>query len=438
MSLKISKYSYLVAIYLISVMSSSIANVNNFDVQNLYRFPLLNIRWIDIAILAITFSLFYDLITKQRKLRNINHIVLLCFIYLIFELFQFYRSWALIDTTAQISHLICTFSLFIVIDLSLNKIPIERIISFLRKFAIWGAFVLIISNFYLLYSFFTGNVVIEDLDIRVVLEVEGSKETVYSFILTSSVYAFSLYFIQHKCPLWEKILFIFAILSIILALVITIFRGTLVMVLIISLYFIFSSPNAKQMIFKIVGIFLFISLGYSVFGDALAKKGYDPMKKIIEIAEFSVDVENPSWDKGRAVAQEIAINAWKKNIWIGAGYDELVNYGLSEDEFNPHNGVITSLFHRGIIGTFMLMLIFILLFKHAINLWLILKKDKTYQSDLVKLLILVTFLWIITFTTQEAIWEKYSLSIEFLYLGLITNIYKQQIELHTKYPMSYI
>lgn len=91
-----------------------------------------------------------------------------------------------------------------------------------------------------------------------------------------------------------------------------------------------------------------------------------------------------------------------------------------------HNGVITSLFHRGILGTIILMSILILLFKYAISLWFIIRLKVTYQTDMMKLLILVSFLWIITFMFQEVIWEKYSLSIEYIYLGLITNFYKQQ------------
>ena len=342
-----------------------------------------------------------------------------------FEAFQLYRSWGLNDQTSQLSHFICTLSLFIIIDLATYELPIEKIISFLKKFAIWGACTLIISNIYLLYSFVTGHVVYEDLDIRVALEVTGSKETVYPFVLTSFVYAFGLYFVQKTDKYWEKLLFLFAILSIYGSLAITFHRGTLITVLAITIYFLIFSANAVQAIFKMVAIASFISLGYLIFGDILAKRGYDPIQKILETAKFTTDVHNPEWDKGRSLSQEYAIDAWQKNIWFGAGYDELLHYGLPEGVATAHNGIITSLFHRGIIGTTVLMLILILLFKYAINLWFILNKEESYQNDMMKLLAFVSLFWIITFMTQEALWEKYSFCIELLYLGLICNYYKQ-------------
>lgn len=430
----INKYGFLAMIYLISVVSSSIANSIGGDVQNLYRIPFLNIRWIDIAILTIVFSFFYSLTTTRRILKNTNFIIWLCFIYLIFESFQLYRSWGLNDVGSQMSLFLCTLSLFIVIDLSTYVLPIDRIVLFLRRFAIWGAFAIIISNLYLLYSFFSGHVIYTDSDIRVGLEVIGSKEFVSTWVLTPFVYAFGLYFIQKPGHFWEKVLFLFAIFSIFSSLVITYYRGTLVMVLVITAYFLISSANAKQALFKMAGLLLFIGLGYLIFGGALAKKGYDPAKKIIEIAEFATDIKNPDWDKGRSFSQTYAIAAWKENLWIGAGYNDLYHYGLPDDAATAHNGLITSLFHRGILGTIILMLILILLFKNAISLWFILRKVVTYQSDMMKLLILVSFLWIITFMFQEVLWEKYSLSIEYMYLGLIINFYKQQAKLYLIYP----
>lgn len=424
-----AKYSLLVIIYLIAVISSSVASLMKIDVQQFYRVPFLNARWIDIGILAIVFSFLYSLAKKTRSLKNTNFIVITCFIYLIFELVQFIRTWGVVDVATQVSLFFCTLSMFIIIDLSFYAIPIEKIVSFLRKVSIWGAFAIIIVNCYLLYSFITGHVVVEDMDVRVAIEVIGSKETVYSFVLIPFVYAFGLYFIQKIGNFWEKVLFLSAILSIYGALIITFWRGTLVMILVITVYFLISSSGAKQIVLKIAGLLLFLGLGYFILGDTLASRGYDPVKKIVETAEFATDVNNPDWDKGRIVAQEFAINEWKNNLWVGAGYDALGRgKALPENAINPHNGVITSLFHRGILGTFILLLIFIVLFKYGISSWFIFRKNKTYEGEMVKLLILVSFFWIITFLTEEALWEKYSLSIEFFYLGLVTNLYKQQVE----------
>lgn len=424
--IKMSKYSFLGIIYLFSVVSSSIANSLVGNIQDLYRVPFLKIRWIDISILFVVFSFFYSLPSTRRRLKNTNFIIFLCFIYLIFESFQLWRSWGLNDLSSEVSHFLCTLSLFIIVDLSFYAPSINTIISFLKKFAIWGAFTLIISNLYLLYSFISGNTIFTDSDIRVGLEVAGSKETVSQFVLVPFVYAFGLYFVfQKKAALWKKILFLCAIFSIYGALVITFGRGTLASIIIVSIYFLFSSTKPKEVILKIGAILLLIVIGYLIFDNAFAKRGYDPINKIVQIAEFATDVKNPDWDKGRSISHEYAIAAWKKNIWIGAGYNDLYHYGMPDNVATAHNGIITSLFHRGILGTLILMLILFLLFKHSIKLWFLIRKKNDHESDIIKLLIVVSFLWIITFLTQEALWEKYSLSIEFMYLGLIYNYYIQ-------------
>ncbi len=418
------RYKIVVLIYLISVLSYSIANSLGDNVQKFYRIPFLNIRWIDTAIIFIVFSFFYSLTYRSKKVGNTSIVVPLGIIYLLFETFQLLKSWGLHDAPSQISYFLCTLSMIIVIDLSTYAIPVNKIVSFLKTYAICGAFVIIVSNLYLLYSFNSGNVVFEDLDIRVALEVVGSKETVYPFVLTPFVYAFGLYFIQRQARLWQKTVFICAILSIYGALAITFHRGTLVTILLITIYFIVSG-RTKQIVFKLFWMVLLMTVSYLLLGDTLSKKGYDPVVKITETARFMIDFDNPSWDKGRSVSQKYALDAWKKNLWTGAGYDELLHYGLPEDVATAHNGVITSLFHRGILGTILLLSILIISFKSSINLWLMLCKESSYQNDIMKLLILVSFFWIITFMTQEALREKYSLSIQFIYLGLIINYYKQ-------------
>jgi O-Antigen ligase len=425
----IVKYKFLAFIYAIAVLSFSIANSAALDVQKFYRIPFTDIRWIDLAILLVIASFFLNLTYRIQWKSKVNMIVPLCFLYLIFETFQLIRSWGLNDPASQISHFICTCSLFIVIDLSTYALPIEKIVSFLKKLTIWGAVVLTVSNLYLIYAFMKGNIVYEDLDIRVALEVFGSKETVYASVLVSLVYAVGLYLLHQPGKLWERIVIIVAIMSIYGTLVIEFKRGSLVTILFITIYSFVSSGKLRKMLPRIFGLGTILVICYLIFGGMLSERGYSPLEKLAEMAKFSTDVDNPDWDKGRSVSQEYAIAAWKKQIWFGAGYDELFHYELPEDVATAHNGVLTSLFHRGIIGTTILMLIFILLYKNAINLWSIIKKKTGYHNDMIKLLIFVSFFWIIPFMTQEALWEKYSLTIQFLYLGLISNIYKQQTNL---------
>jgi hypothetical protein len=71
------------------------------------------------------------------------------------------------------------------------------------------------------------------------------------------------------------------------------------------------------------------------------------------------------------------------------------------------------------------MTILVLLYRYAIGLWRRVKKENTYEGNMMKLLVLVSFFWIIPFMTQEALWEKFSFCIQLLYFGLIINYYKQ-------------
>jgi O-antigen ligase len=235
-----------------------------------------------------------------------------------------------------------------------------------------------------------------------------------------------LYFLQKPIKAWQKALFIAAVLSIYGSMAITFHRGTLFTVLVITLYFILSSGKVLKIVGSMAGIFVLVGVGYLLFGSTLASKGYDPIAKIMETAAFTADVSNPEWDKGRSISQGYAIAAWKKNFWLGAGYDELLHYGLPQEIATAHNGFITSLFHRGVLGTTLLILIFVILFKTAVGLWRICKRGGTEDDDMAKLLVMSAFFWIIPFLTQEALWEKYSMSVQYVYLGLITNLYKQK------------
>lgn len=420
-----TKYKILVLIYLIAVLATSIANSSDTNVQNLYRVPFLNIRWIDVAILTVMVSYFYSLTRIYDLIKKNSFLISLCFIFLIFETFQLIRTWHVTDTNWQIAGFLCTLSVFIIIDLSTFQIEQDRIIRFLKYFSLWGSLVLFVSNAYLFYEFLKGNVILDSSDIRVSIDVIGSRETVYNEVLMTLVYAFGIYFCINKSKFWEKIIYISAIISIYVTQVILFQRGTLFMIAFITIYLFISTKKIRQAFIKIASLIFIIAICYLVFGSILRNKGYDPVDKLIETAKFAADVNNPDWDKGRHIPREYALSAWKKNVWFGVGYDDLHNHGLSLDIAGAHNFIITSLFQRGIIGTTIYLFILILLFKNSIKLWRILKKEKSIENDMMKLLIIVSFLWLIPFWTQEAHWEKYSLSIEFMYLGFITNYYKQ-------------
>ncbi|MEJ7831143.1 MAG: hypothetical protein WKF91_23250 [Segetibacter sp.] len=423
-----SKFKILVSVYLFSVVSSTFANVLGIDVQALYRVPFLSVRWIDLSILWIIASYLYEVTNNPNVLKTSNGItVSLCFIYLFFEGFQLLRSWGAINTGWQISWFLCTLNFFILVDLLTFKITTDKTILLLKFTAFWGAIVLIITNAYLLYSFIFGNVIFGDLDIRVGLDVIGTKETVSTAVLTPFVYAFSLYFRDLETVLWKKGIYTAAILGIYVELIITFHRGNLLSVILITVLYIFVFSRSRVGAFnKLLSMGVLVGSCYLLFGGILRQKGYDPLEKLTETIMFALDTDNPDWDKGRSISREFALNVWEKHASSGVGYVDLYHFGLPDTIATAHNFIITSLFHRGIIGTLIYLLILLSLFRNAIKLWSTLKTGNVLQNNILKLLVIVSFFWLIPFWTQEVIWEKHSLSIQFMYLGLISNLYYQR------------
>ena len=251
-----TKYKILVLIYLIAVLATSIANSSYTNVQNLYRVPFLNIRWIDVAILTVMVSYLYSLTRIYNLIKKNSFLISLCFIFLIFETFQLLRTWHVTDTNWQIAGFLCTLSVFIIIDLSTFQIEQDRIIRFLKYFSLLGSLALAISNAYLFYEFLKGNVILDSSNIRVSIDVIGSRETVYTDVLTPLVYAFGIYFSINKIKFWEKIIYIFAIISIYVTQVILFQRGILLMIICITIYFFISTKEIKQAITQIAGLTL--------------------------------------------------------------------------------------------------------------------------------------------------------------------------------------
>ncbi len=422
-----AKYKFLAIVYLFSVSATAISSLSGLDIQSLYRVPFTSFRWIDISIVAIIGSFFYSLTTRSDVVSKSGLIVSLCFIYLVFETFQLLKSWQLNDKQSQISWFICTLNFFILIDLAFFEIDKGKVIRFLKVLALCGAVALIITNMATFYSFLKGQALIYDYSLRVLLDVEGQKESIYTTVLLSFVYTSSLYFVQHESKLLEKGLFLTAILSIYLSLITSFSRGDLATIVLISIiYVIVFSRKVTQAILKVSALTIMLVVFYLMFGGVLREKGYDPIEKISQTVEFATDVDNPAWDNGRSLSRSYALDAWERNLWTGVGYDVLFHWGLPEAIGTAHNFIITSLFQRGIIGTSIYILILLVLFNNSVRLWLLLGTEESAENDVIKLLIIASFFWLIPFWNQEVIWEKYSLSIQFMYLGLITNIYMQK------------
>ncbi|GEO11238.1 O-antigen ligase family protein [Segetibacter aerophilus] len=421
--MQLGKYYFLVIVYFVGVMAGTLAHFFGADIQTILRLPFLNFRWIDFFIIVVVTAYIFKAFTKPANIDKTKGLLILCFILLLFEILQLIRSWGRTEDSFQIAGFICFLTIFIIIDLLTFDISKAEIIKFIERLAVLGAITVIVKNAYLLYSFINGNIIYVDSEIRVGLEVIGEKESVYTSILTSFVYAFSLFYIENSSKRYQKILFVTAILSIYLSLVYSFRRGDLFSTLLITI--IYSLVFSKTIIKKIQQAFIVFSLLvtlYFIFGRALAQRGYDPIQKVVEIAQFSVDVDNPDWDKGRSIPRQYALTAWERSPFFGYGYDDLHNFGLPEDINGAHNFVITSLFIRGIVGTTVYLLILFMLYRNSILFWRQLRNFDSYENNIIRLLIVVSFFWLIPFWTQEAIWEKYSLSMQMMYLGLINNL----------------
>jgi hypothetical protein len=385
------KYKFLTLVYLFSVSAAAIATLSRINIQSIYRVPFSSFRWIDISILIIIGSFIYSLAHNLNIIKKNGTIVSLSLIYLLFETFQLVRTWGNNDLNYQVSGFLCTLNFFILMDLSIFKIKKDKILPFLKFFALAGAVALIVVNMITFYSFMSGRVIITDDNYRIGLDAEGQSETVYTTVLISYVYSFGLYFIQHESKTWEKILFLSAIISIYLSLVYSFARGDLFTIAFITvIYIIVFSKKVQHAVLQVFTIIFLMVVFYLIFGSSLREKGYDPIEKISQTAEFAVDVNDPNWEKGRSIPRGYAIASWKKNIWTGSGYDVLYHHGSYEEVGSAHNFIITSLFHRGIIGTTIYLIILLLLFTNAIKLWFSLGKENSYENDMFKLPI---FIW---------------------------------------------
>lgn len=424
------KYKFLAFIFLYIVAATSFASLFGINVQAIYRVPLINVRWIDVAILTVIASYLYKPIITERILLKSKSIINLSYIFLLYMTFELAKSWGAAGANTEISHFFCTLSIFIVIELSTFKIDKQEIVAFVKGFAFLSCFALIIKNFVVLYSFISGRIIFLDSDIRVGIEFTGEKESVYAEVIIALVYLFGLYTIQNNKTGWniKKLIFLLAIISIYISLVFSFSRGLVFMISLSTLiYILVFSKRIGNAFIQIFSISIILVVFYFAFGSALRQRGYDPIERITQIVQFAADVDDPNWDKGRSLSRFYAIKAWKEHIWTGSGYDNLSNHGLPSDVATAHNFVITSLFHTGLMGTLLYLSILFYLFTNSIKLWKQLNKEDSESNDVMKLLIISSFFWLMIAWNQEAFWEKHSMCIEFMYLGLITNYYKQEI-----------
>jgi hypothetical protein len=213
-----------------------------------------------------------------------------------------------------------------------------------------------------------------------------------------------------------------ALAALLVNLVLTVARGLLAMWVAVFLVFIplVRGRSAKALTRSLIPITLVVLITFLFLGDTLTALGYNPLVKLQETFGYTTDVENPGWDKGRALAQAVALSVWLDHEWVGVGYDELnsfIDVGMA-----PHNGLVTSLFHRGVLGTAILFSIILICYGKSLSLWRWSRKLPIKDKLLNRSLVFIAWMWWIPLLTQEMLWERYSLSVQFIYFGIIVGL----------------
>lgn len=415
-------YKFTMYVYLYSLLAFTLASVNKLNVQNFLRVPLINIRLIDMAIALIVCLTILDYLKRpfKKDYKWIFIIHLFILFYIILDGVLFVKTMGITDINTQFAWLAATFSIVAIIYLSKRKI-LFNIHSTLIDFASWGAVVITIITIAKLLALISGTAVIGDSG-RVGLEVIGSKGIVSDTVLIPLVMAYGLFAFQLNLSKWKKVIFYISLVAIFIDLIMSFHRGFMFTVLMAILFFSIQSSKTSittklKSIFIISSILLVLIIGFSKVLDSL---GYNPVKKITEVTNYAVDVENPAWSKGRYYVQSRILRTWLNKPWLGWGYDD-VTKRAKVPSFS-HNFLVTSLFYRGIIGTILLSIILMICFLNSIKLWKISSKLPYKEKILNRILVFVTMMWLIPLLTQEALTERYSATIQFIYFGIIIGL----------------
>jgi len=418
---------FLILVYLYSLLTGAFSAISGLDKQILLRMPLINIRWIDIVILIYVFmAIKYlpALISNSSGHKKLSKLQTLILTYLLFELVQFARTFGVIDFQSQVSWLLSTLG-FSILLITFREYDVSDFHRLLINFAVTSSLVVYILILLELYGLKLG-VAFQSEEGRLTLMQNAQKESVSASVLYPFIFTFSLISSFIKIVSYKKTLIYLSILPILIIVIVSFHRGTLAMVIITTIFFVPTIKSKSNKSFKYVGKLLKLTsillVLFILFSDSLSSIGFNPIDKLEKVALFSVDVDNSNWDKGRFYVQAVLLGVWEKNILFGVGYDSHERYLPTGSA--AHNFFVSSLFHRGLIGTFLLSWIFLLCYIKAFKLWRLSAKLNDNERLINRALVFTAFLWIIPLMTQEVMWEKYSTSIQFFYFSVIISLYE--------------
>jgi hypothetical protein len=397
----------------------------NIDIQTLLRVPIIKMRLIDLVIF-INATLTIIIYLRRGWSSEHDGLGLLKFfiiIYVVLEIIQLFRTWGQIDSQSQLGWFAATLSILTVFNLCIMTIDssVQKVMVLLSLF---GGIVLIFTVLAQLIGLAAGFAIKGSYD-RVNFIIPQSKETISNFVLIATVLVYGFSAHQLNIPFWKKTIYYISIAFLLLGLVMAFHRGLFILWVLVVLFFIlrgksFSIPAFFRRVIIIIVIFYTTIL---VFGNTLRSLGYDPLNKIANTAAFTLDIDNPDWDKGRFIAQSYAIKEWLAHPWLGVGYSSLERY-VKYVKSTPHNFIITSLFHRGIIGTGILTIILIICYYKSFRLLRLSGNLSSDEKTLNYAVIFTSWLGLIPLLTQEMIWERYSLSIHWITLGVVVALSK--------------
>lgn len=413
----LKKYYILLYIYAASFAVYSVSALFKLNMDSILRMPFLNIRYIDFIILYIALSALKDLFTGKYSLQKnaVNKFIIL---FVLYEIYLLIKSLSFQDQdfVSVFAIFLSSISILSLFDLSNKKISFENIkpiIIFASIASLILFFDVMIRLFGLRFGYsyqaFQG---------RIELDVGSYEKSISNTCLASIVFIYSVNLKVFKIKKIYKYFLLLGIISLIITTIIAFGRGILFTWVVLLFYYAIEG-NIKARIKRIITGFLFVIFITSSLGGILTTLGYNPLEKITNLLEFTLNYEDPGWDKGRGRAREKALNYWEENPILGNGYYNSFNNYLEL----PHNFFVSSLATRGIMGTSIITIIIVICYRNSIKLWKLTKNLKSEEKITIHSLIVSAWLWLIPLMTQEIFAERYSTSVQFVYLGLIQGLY---------------
>ena len=412
----------IVIVYLYSLLAVALSAWFGVSVQGLLRLPVVNVRLIDVVILVnvvIAAATFWNYwIGGSRGMHNkLSPLQRIIVAYIAFESIQLIRTLGDIDVQSQISYFIATLCLLIILNFTTQEVT-PKVHDFISWTSFLGAFALIGMVGLQLIGLAKGFAYSGQWE-RVEFDVVAGKETISVSVIIPLVLIHSIIIRELDLSPVKRLVYRVALASLLINLVLAVHRGLLaVWVLVLFVYVPFSRKRSSASFSRtLISVAMVGMLTTFFLGDTLTSLGYDPILKVKETLGYTTDIDRPGWDKGRGFAQAAALSVWLDHVWLGVGYSELDKF--VDVNIASHNGLVTSLFHRGIIGTALLFSVFIVCYSKSIHLWKVSRSLPHGDRAINQSLVFVSWLWLIPFFTQEMLWERYSLSIQCIYFGII-------------------